>query len=124
MTRTPTPAEAARTQEIDDGLLMSALDMIGEPRGTTRTHRQLADYCNCSHTAIQEIERGALAKLKVRLGDVEGWQEAFSRHWTEGYRHEDARRDVLRACNRWLRKRGLCRRMRVERNELGMFMAA
>lgn len=65
-----TPIELERAQNIEDGLLMSAIDLIGTPPDTRRTHEELAHYCNVSKTAIQEIEKGALIKVRKRLGGL------------------------------------------------------
>jgi hypothetical protein len=68
--------------DFDDGLLMSALDLVGEPPGTLRSQRDLAHYCNCERQAIQQREHKIFAKIKVRLAAypelMENWREIFA----------------------------------------------
>jgi DNA-directed RNA polymerase sigma subunit (sigma70/sigma32) len=51
-------------QSIDLGLAVSSLSL--RP-GQTRTHRELAAFCNCTHGTIQFIEKKALKKLRHQL---------------------------------------------------------
>lgn len=50
--------------DIDLGLAVSALTL---QYGQTRTYEELAAYCGCSKTAIQNIENKAMRKLRMRL---------------------------------------------------------
>ncbi len=49
---------------IDLGLAVSALSM--QPK-ETRTHREIAYFCDCTWQAIYRIEQKALRKLRVKL---------------------------------------------------------
>ncbi len=105
-----TGIELQRAQDIEDGLMMSAIDLIGEPKGTCRSHRELAHYCGVSYQAIQRIERGAMEKVRCRLnGHLANWRELFARDSNEvtnetvGWGEGD---DVRMACDAWARRTG------------------
>lgn len=61
------PKTYAITRELDDALLMSALDLVGEPPGTTRSQSELAAYWGRSKQRVQQVECAILKKLRERL---------------------------------------------------------
>jgi DNA-directed RNA polymerase sigma subunit (sigma70/sigma32) len=53
-----------KTRQID--MSLAVIDIVREP-GVPITSRVIAEICGCSHTAIQDIERRALQKLRQKL---------------------------------------------------------
>lgn len=56
-----------RAKRIDLGIAISGATL--EP-GESRTLRDIADFCGCSHQAIARIEKNAIRKVKSRLAEL------------------------------------------------------
>lgn len=56
-------------QKKDRLLLGLAVSRLSLGPGESRTQRELAAFCNCSHGQIQWIEKSGLRKVKIALRD-------------------------------------------------------
>lgn len=57
-------------QKKDRLLLGLAVSRLSLRPGESRTQRELAAFCGCTHGAIQFIEQKALRKVRVALKEV------------------------------------------------------
>lgn len=67
VTRMSREEQLKKTKQID--LSLAVLDIVREP-GKPLTAKIIADICGCSHTAIHDIEKKAIKKLKSRIDQL------------------------------------------------------